>query len=364
MVIADVQPIDELHEEHVTVDKDATQNVVEEPEYRDPGSLPKKSPGKLEDMNMNFPSGEIEQDLDAAEPTSLKRIREGSDEEDPEEKEAERGHNLTDLTKRQTPGYNVLNTWLDTPRSYGDHNREEDPDLHLGSKISRYAQKIAKDMQFLGVKVLDESNLSKSEIYNKYIAKFKSVDLLLDLVQTCMDQFNKKAQKQLWVGVDLDGTILEDPTSGDYRNTPKGDQPPFGSPIPDAAEALGKLIDLGVRVSIYTARFEEDADNDRIKEEIEDYLESQDIPFSDVYVGLKPRCDLIIDNKVLRFEGDWFETLDVVMDLLDLNKEKEAVAVIDTVDDGNTFNDPWGSRRDLAIPRDIFVETNSPFERD
>jgi hypothetical protein len=341
----------------------ATQNIVDEPEFRDPDEPAEKSPGKLEDQDMNFPAGEIEQSFFGAEPTSLERIREGSDEES-EEKEAERGHNLTDLTKRETPGYNVLNTWLDTPRSYGDPNAEEDPDLHLGSKISRYAYKIAEDMYMLRARNLEVSQLCKSDTYNRYIAEFKSDDFLLDLVQTYVDQFYKKSQKQIWVGVDLDGTILEDPTDEDYRDIVEGDQPSFGNPIPDAAEALGTLIAMGVRVSIYTARFEEGADNERFKAEIADYLESQEIPFSDIYVGIKPRCDLIIDNKVLRFEGDWFETLNTTIDLLNLDQDKEAVAVIDTVDDGNTFNDPWGSRRDLAIPRDIFVETENPFERD
>lgn len=459
----------------------ATVNVVDESERRDPNETQSLNPGRLEDLDLRHPVGPPNQSQDGAEPTAIDRQREGSDDV---EIEAERGFNLVDLTEREDQG-GVLNTWTSTPDSYGDHNNEEDPDLHLGfcidslSKLGfvrpdktpgdsaiaaiRVPEELVKDVPPIGegdssphhitvVRVIDIPEERFEELNNiissvadyfppiqisfrpgvEYftnkddeVIAHKGIDApgLEDLHKSLkealedagfevtaypefkphvtleygpagdknfmyegevpegewdvqeleiwgteqdtpkipLNELAKAAQRQPWICFDLDGTILEDPTSEDYKNTAEGDQPPFGKPFPNADKVLGELIDMGVRASIYTARFSEEDDNERYKHEIEVYLDSVGIPYSDVFYGIKPRCDLFVDNKGIHFAGDWMDTRNTIFDMLELDTDKEGVAVIDTVDSGNSFIDPWGGRRDLAIPRDLWMETENPY---
>jgi 2'-5' RNA ligase len=109
-------------------------------------------------------------------------------------------------------------------------------------------------------------------------------------------------QREPWVAVDLDGTILnEGPHEGDGR-------PPLGEPFPGAKEVLQSFMDQGYRVSIWTARqyFEDDdSEGAEWQAEIDKHLKYHQIPYSDIYVGKKPPADAFIDNKAIHFDGSW-----------------------------------------------------------
>lgn len=173
-----------------------------------------------------------------------------------------------------------------------------------------------------------------------------------------------QAQRKPWVAVDLDGTILaEAPPAAPSEH---GRQLPFGEVLPGAQRALAELVQLGWRVSIYTARFGDEglseATVQRWAHEIAEYLRSQEIPFSDIWVGRKPRADFFVDNKAIKFEGDWAAVLEALT-LIDAPPRKtqddtfsqDAGGPFDYVEDPNDFNDPLGSRRSLGVdrPRDL-----------
>lgn len=148
----------------------------------------------------------------------------------------------------------------------------------------------------------------------------------------------RTAQRQPWVAVDLDGTILEEAPEGD-----KGQQT-FGALKPGAAEALAELTSLGWRVSIYTARFgDEDLDEATIArwaEEIGDYLRSNEVPFNDVWVGRKPRADVFVDDKAIRFEDDWPAIVQQVAVIP--TPHRAGRGPLDESGDPNGFDDPLG----------------------
>jgi len=126
-------------------------------------------------------------------------------------------------------------------------------------------------------------------------------------------EFSRTGQRQPWVAVDLDGTILEHPPQNapEYGSTEQ--QLPFGAPQPGAAETLAELASLGWRISIYTARVgDENLDDETVKiwaDQIGDHLDRHQIPYSDVWVGRKPRADYFVDDKAVAFEGDWADIL-------------------------------------------------------
>lgn len=119
-------------------------------------------------------------------------------------------------------------------------------------------------------------------------------------------------QRQPWVAIDLDGTILEEIEGG--RDVGEIElQPPLGPPKAGSKEALVELARLGWRISIYSARFgDERVENDviaRWAKEIATHLEQNEVPFSDIWVGRKPRADYFVDNKAIQFRGDWQDVL-------------------------------------------------------
>lgn len=210
---------------------------------------------------------------------------------------------------------------------------------------------------------------------------------------TSVNQFEDQSgvhlgQRQLWVAVDLDGTILEDvkePEVGEIdlgsppsaiapaeSKRPEGVNPPsapegarqipLGPPVKGAKEVLTELARLGWRVSIYTARFGDENLSDEVvaqwAAEIAEHLKSHGVPFSDVWVGRKPRCDYFIDDKAVHFDGDWDE---VLKELTLVNSPPRQPASEKTVQrssdsrgyegDPNDFNDPLGDRAERTIDR-------------
>ena len=140
-------------------------------------------------------------------------------------------------------------------------------------------------------------------------------------------------------------------------------QLPLGPPKPGAQEFLGELARLGWRISIYTARFgDEDLDDETVAQwadEIAAHLEENDLVFSDIWVGRKPRADYFVDDKAVRFEGDFDEILSqiAVVSGPPRSPEEDGLVVesdrgpLDYVEPEDDFNDPLGLRRDDGIGR-------------
>ena len=106
--------------------------------------------------------------------------------------------------------------------------------------------------------------------------------------------------RQKRICIDFDGVIA------DYS---QGFQGPgvYGEPLPGCAEALGRLRDDGWYIIVCTAR--RDAEVPHIKR----YLDRHGIPHDDV-TGRKPGAHTYIDDRAIRFDGDWRRTLIDVMD--------------------------------------------------
>lgn len=102
--------------------------------------------------------------------------------------------------------------------------------------------------------------------------------------------------------VDFDGVIAE--FADDIQE--------FGRLIPGAPEAISELKALGYRIIIHTAR----PSHQDHKERLCGYLHAHGIPFDEIntnshcaWESAKPVADLYIDDRALRFEGDWAHTV-------------------------------------------------------
>ena len=126
-------------------------------------------------------------------------------------------------------------------------------------------------------------------------------------------------EREPWICVDLDGTILEEDPNAHKRDDTR---PPLGEPYQGVAEQMRELMNIG-RVSIYTARQYFEDDGNGWQEEIREHLEQHKIPFDDIYVGKKPPADVFIDNKNIRFEGEWAGMADLVRSILTKDKYRE-----------------------------------------
>jgi len=106
--------------------------------------------------------------------------------------------------------------------------------------------------------------------------------------------------------VDLDGTIAS------YKDGWQSEEH-YGEPIPGVQEALQRLKDNGWRIIIFTTR----GDNKRTSA----YLKKHNIPFD--YINENPDqppgtsdkliADVYIDDRGIRFNGDWAKTIDEVL---------------------------------------------------
>ncbi len=102
-----------------------------------------------------------------------------------------------------------------------------------------------------------------------------------------------KKEELKWIGVDWDDTIFLNNGYPDFIPT---------KPIQDAVESLRKLVKKGFKIIIYTARPWSDY------QLIEDLCIKHKIPARRIICG-KPLFKFFIDDKAIRFTGNWKETL-------------------------------------------------------
>jgi hypothetical protein len=174
----------------------------------------------------------------------------------------------------------------------------------------------------------------------------------------------QQGQRQPWVAVDLDDTLLEHEEGMAERGE-------FGKPLPGAVKAMRELKSLGWRISIFTARIGDDPNEAAaLAQQIGQAVANMGIPFDDVWIGSKPRADYFVDNKAIRFNGDWDSVLlqltetggdepvegaDQIVD--DAAEEASEVArgattgLIDTVYGENEFDDQGYTRHDISVAR-------------
>lgn len=100
----------------------------------------------------------------------------------------------------------------------------------------------------------------------------------------------------MWLAVDLDNTLIS-------KKTHQAE--------PGAAEAMLHLLSNGHRVSIWTARFSivPDEQKNEVCKQVEQELEQNGIPYSDIWFGDKPNVDLFIGDNCVPYTGSWPQAL-------------------------------------------------------
>lgn len=110
--------------------------------------------------------------------------------------------------------------------------------------------------------------------------------------------------------VDFDGTIAKEV-----------EYPDIGSPNEGVKEALGRLMDAGYEVTIFTCRMNRDGRNrseiEKQRKAVEDWMAKHEMPYSKIDDGVngKPFCDYFIDNKNIEYHGgdDWPKIADLIL---------------------------------------------------
>lgn len=96
------------------------------------------------------------------------------------------------------------------------------------------------------------------------------------------------------VVIDLDGTLLEN--LREYKRFC------FGAPLPGAREAVDAIRAAGAKVLVHTARWPDEHDS------VAAHLAAHGIEVDGVLCG-KPPAVAYVDDKALRFSGDWAQVL-------------------------------------------------------
>jgi len=116
------------------------------------------------------------------------------------------------------------------------------------------------------------------------------------------DKYRSKVNKRIMI--DVDETIHT--YENDWNNGK------LGSVIEGSKEALNWFRKQGYEIGIYTTRLAgENPDTDRLEKELIDWLELNDLDF-DFVTGLKLGAMFYIDDKAIRFRGDWKDTIEEV----------------------------------------------------
>jgi len=109
-----------------------------------------------------------------------------------------------------------------------------------------------------------------------------------------------------WICIDLDHTLV-------IEGEPDAVDPMTGEalgpqPVPGAPEACGQLAAEGHRLTVYTSRFAPmpDSERQRLKEQVEQELQSFGFPPMEVWSGFtKPAADVFIGHNHVTYDGDW-----------------------------------------------------------
>jgi hypothetical protein len=119
---------------------------------------------------------------------------------------------------------------------------------------------------------------------------------------------DKKGKGQT-IAVDFDGVIHT------YSKGWNGGEI-YDPPVEGVAEALQELKEAGYRIYIYSTRtnkaFRKKDEPDQ-KPLMEAYLKEHGIPYDKVWTFGKPMAHIFIDDRALKFEGNWKQTTQDVL---------------------------------------------------
>lgn len=126
-------------------------------------------------------------------------------------------------------------------------------------------------------------------------------------------------QGKIILGVDFDGTIVENKFPG------------IGKMKPDADRVLKALSKSGFKIVIHTCRANPELGEDKSKKYIEDmekWLKDNEIPYDDIWKGVgKPLVHLFVDDNALPFLG-WATTLEGILKMMELIKNSKGKLII------------------------------------
>ncbi len=108
--------------------------------------------------------------------------------------------------------------------------------------------------------------------------------------------------------MDLDGTLIREDAQGRIIA------------LPGARETMRRWRQMGHRIVIHTCRISLARDADRLDEELQlvtALLADLDIEYDEIFVGDKMVADAYVDDRAVSFAGDWGETHQAVLSLLE-----------------------------------------------
>ena len=86
----------------------------------------------------------------------------------------------------------------------------------------------------------------------------------------------------------------------------------YDDPVKGSKEALQGLKEKGYTIYIYTGRtnseFRHEGESDQAIA-IENWLNKYQIPFDKIWLDGKPAASIYLDDRAIRFNGNWDETL-------------------------------------------------------
>jgi len=114
------------------------------------------------------------------------------------------------------------------------------------------------------------------------------------------------------IAVDFDGVIMQ------YESWEQ-DAECIKLPTPNVKEAFRMLHSLGYKIVIYTCRLSHVWGNKGFEKQylvLSNWLKTHEIPYDEISVFSKPVADIYIDDRSIRFEGNWQKTLQQIEELM------------------------------------------------
>lgn len=112
------------------------------------------------------------------------------------------------------------------------------------------------------------------------------------------------------IAIDFDGTIYS------YKSGWLGADKLPDPPVEGAKSALKELKNRGYRIVVFSHRATDSAGKEAIKK----WLDEQSIKVNEV-TDIKPSAEVYIDDRGLKFEGDWSKTLNEAINFKNWLKE-------------------------------------------